>query len=125
MWVGEGTQRDCLYSREMCCHILPLPECGSTSVPAWLVSAADALYRDVSLQVPPLWPEAKGASVQHLGPGTSVCAWSSLHADSPRDRVDMGGCRGAFSISCGAGCRSVQLARWLMLGEFHKGCLSL
>ena len=125
MWVGEGTRRDCLYNRELCCHILPLPQCGSVSVSVRLVCAADALYRDVSLQVPPPWPEAKGESVRHLGPGTSVCAWSSLHPDGPRDRVDMGGCRGAFSTSCRAGCRPVQLARWLMSGEVHEGCLSL
>ena len=76
MWVGEGTRRDCLYNRELCCHVLPLPECGSVSVSVRLVCAADALYRDVSLQVPPPWPEAKGESVRHLGPSTSVCAWT-------------------------------------------------
>lgn len=125
MWVGEGTQRDCLYNRELCCRVFFLPEGGSVSVPVQLFSAADALYSCVSLQVPPLWPEVKGKSVQHLGPGTSLCACSFLHPDTPRDRVDMGGCRGAFSISCRAGCRPVQLARWLMSGEVCEGCLSL
>jgi len=74
------------------------PECGNVSVPVQLVSAADVLYRDVSLEVPPVWPEAKGESVRHLGPGTSVCALSSLHPHSPRDRVDMGGCRGGCPL---------------------------
>ena len=62
-----------------------------------LFSAADALYSNVSLQVPSLQPEAKGESVSRLGPGTSVFALSSLHPDSPRDRVDMGGCRRELS----------------------------
>jgi len=89
MWVGEGTQKDCLCHTELCCHVLPPPQCGSVPVAVWVDSATDALYRDVSLEVPPVWPEAKGESVQHRGPGTSVCALSSLHPDSPRDRVDM------------------------------------
>lgn len=67
----------------------------------------------------------EGRELPHLGPGTSVCAWSCLHPDGPRDRADMGGCRGAFSTSCRAGCRPVQLARWPMPGEVRKGCLSL
>ena len=37
MWVGEGTRRDCLYNRELCCHILPLPECGCLSLCGWFV----------------------------------------------------------------------------------------
>ena len=70
MGGSEGTERDCLYNRELSCRVLPLPECGSVSVPVRLVSAADALSRDVSLQVPPLQPEAKGESVRDLGAGT-------------------------------------------------------
>ena len=97
MWVGEWTQRDCLHKRELCYHVLAPPECGSVPVAVQLVSAADAFYSNISLQVPSLQPEAKGECVRHLSPGTSVCALSSLHPHSPRDRVDMGGCRRELS----------------------------
>ena len=73
MWAGEGTQGDCLYNAELCASVLPLPERGSVPVPVRLVSAADALYRDVSLQVPAPRPEGKGECATPGSRHLSVC----------------------------------------------------